>query len=389
MKCREFENTNHVCQLPGFIKPRPVTIRALSAALLLTIATTGPLRAVETVEIANDALLVALAIPDGRLTVTDRRCDIVWRQHFPVQTARGSTWGEKVHTDTVGANRRLRIEKASVEEGAIHAAASWSGHPFRIRFELPREDAELTVVIETPSPDEKLPWEAGWEGVVMMTYPYAFYHPSVVDTVVPNEEGVIYSPEDIDPAIDPRRWNRSLLHYKLSMPWWGVTDGQRGVMTHIETPWDCMFSVEWVETENGTRTLPQVTWLDSKHCWRYPRRATFRFLEEGGHVAMAKAFRRSEQEKGVFRSWKEKVVDNPDVARLKGAVNVWNWETVTADLVHALREAGIRRCVLAKPRADYAEPGEGVEPEAIRAAREAGYLIGLYHNHSWIQNRWI
>ena len=160
-------------------------------------------------------------------------------------------------------------------------------------------------------------------------------------------------------------------------------------MTHIETPWDCMFSIEWVETDNGTRTLPQVTWLDSKHAWGYSRRVTFRFLQEGGHVAMAKAFRRYEQQRGAFRSWKDKVADNPGVARLKGALDVWSQETLTADLVHALRDAGIRRCVLGKPRGGNSEPGEGVEPEAIQAAREAGYLIGVYHNHSWIQKRWI
>jgi hypothetical protein len=44
---------------------------------------------------------------------------------------------------------------------------------------------------------------------------------------------------------------------------------------------------------------------------------------------------------------------------------------------------------LGKPRPGNSEPGEGVELEAIRAAREAGYLIGAYHNHSWIQKRWI
>ena len=45
----------------------------------MTTATPDQLTA-ETVEIANPTLSVVLAIPDGRLTVTDRRCDMVWRQ---------------------------------------------------------------------------------------------------------------------------------------------------------------------------------------------------------------------------------------------------------------------------------------------------------------------
>ena len=369
--------------------PRSVTIRAFCAALLMTNATADRLRAAETVEIANPTLSVVLAIPDGRLTVTDRRCDMVWRQHVPVQSARGSDWGKDVRTNKVGANQLLQIERASVREGTIHAAASWSGHPFSIRFELPEEGAELTVAIDTPNPEQRLPWEAGWAGLVLMTYPYAFYNPNVVDTVVPLDEGVVYSPEDVDPSCDPRRWSQTALHSHLSMPWWGVTDGQRGVMTQIETPWDCMFSIDWVETDSGTRTLPQITWLASKHNWGYSRRVTFRFLQQGGHVAMAKAFRSYEQQRGAFRSWQDKLADNPDVARLKGALDVWNWETLTDDVVHALQDAGIRQCVLGKPRGGNSEPGEGVEPEAIQAACEAGYLIGVYHNHSWIQNRWI
>ena len=150
------ENTNQVCQPADFITPRSVTIRAFCAALLLATATADRLTAAETVEIANPTLSVVLAIPDGRLTVTDRRCDMVWRQHVPVQTAQGSDWGKNVRTNRVGANRLLRIERASVEERTIHAAASWSGHPFSIRFELPEEGAELTVVIDTPSPKQRV-----------------------------------------------------------------------------------------------------------------------------------------------------------------------------------------------------------------------------------------
>ena len=254
---------------------------------------------------------------------------------------------------------------------------------------IARDRADLTVTVETPNLDEKLPWKAGWAGVILMTYPYGFYNKTVVDAVVPVDEGVVYSPEEVDPLVDPRRWNLTALHSKLSMPWWGVTDGQRGVMTHIKTPWDCMFSMEWVDTEVGPRTLPQITWLASKHRWGYPRQVTFHFLTNGGHVAMAKAFREHEQQQGAFRSWKDKLAVTPSVARLKGALDVWSQETLTADLVRAIQHAGIRRCVLGKPRGGNAPPGDGFEPQAIRAADDAGYLVGVYHNHSWIQGRWI
>ena len=36
-----------------------------------------------------------------------------------------------------------------------------------------------------------------------------------------------------------------------------------------------------------------------------------------------------------------------------------------------------------------AAPDEGYQPQAIRKAVDAGYLVGVHHNHSWIQGRWI
>ena len=267
--------------------------------------------------------------------------------------------------------------------------AKWRDYPFDVSIQIPADQATLTVSINTPQSDDKLPWEANWAGVILMTYPYGFYNETMIDSVVPVDEGIVYSPRDVDPLVDPRRWNLTALHSKLSMPWWGITDGQRGVMTHVNTPWDCMFSIQWVDTPQGSRTLPQLTWLASKDCWAYPRQVTFQFFNRGGHVAMAKAFREHEQQRGAFRSWKDKVAINPSVARLKGALDVWSQETLTTGLVESMQRAGIRKCVLGKPRAGNADPGSGFEPQAVHTAVDAGYLVGVYHNHSWIQGRWV
>ena len=361
---------------------------AAQALFILTVALFANTGMAAPVRIANDALSVTLAVPDGTLTVEDRRCGQVWRQYRPVQSARGSKWGE-VRTESIGRNQQIEIVRASVSERTIHASAKWRDYPFEITMELPADRAELAVTIDAPKPKQALPWESGWAGVILMTYPYAFYNESIVDTVVPIDEGVVYSPNDVDPLVDPRRWNLTALHNKLSMPWWGVTDGERGVMTLVETPWDSMFSVEWVETPSGQRTLPQVTWLASKQQWGNPRQVVFHFLSEGGHVAMAKTFRRHEQSRNAFVSWKEKLAANPSVARLRGALDVWSQETLTADLVEAIHDAGIRKCLLGKPRGGNSAPDQGYTPEAIRAAEKAGFLVGLYHNHSWIQGSWV
>ena len=118
------------------------------------------------------------------------------------------------------------------------------------------------------------------------------------------------------------RWNQTALHRQLSMPWWGVTDGQRGVMTPSRRRGTVCSPLNGSQPTTGPGRCRRSLGWTSKHAWGYSRRVTFHFLEEGGHVAMAKAFRRYEQQRGAFRSWEAKVADNPDVAQLKGALDV-------------------------------------------------------------------
>jgi len=343
----------------------------------------------EELELGNKRLRVSLSLPSGLLTATDLRDGTVWRQYVPFQSAHGRKWGE-IQTNAIPPGSLIRLANAAVDGQSIKATAFWKGHPFEVMFRLAPDEAALTVTIDTPDRGHPLPWKPSWPGVMLMTYPYAFHCDGAgSDAVVPIDEGVIYSTLQTDPQADPKRWKLWWLHRKLSMPWWGVTDGVRGVMTQVDTPFDCMFSIQWVKTADGERTLPQVTWIGAKGAFAYQRRVTFRFFSEGGYVAMAKAFRAGEKERGTFRSWDEKVRANPAVARLKGALDVWHQGDLTADLIARLQEAGIRKAIVAKPRGGDAPVTQGIEPDAISAAVEAGYLIGGYHNDSWIQGRWI
>ncbi|MBT3379614.1 MAG: hypothetical protein HN742_18800 [Lentisphaerae bacterium] len=337
----------------------------------------------------NQHLEVSLDVPSGLLAATDLRTGTRWRQHVPIQSAQGRNWGQ-VKTHKVAPGSLIRFTDATIDGSRILAKALWREHPFTVVFELVPEEPALTVTVDTLNRDDPLPWKPSWPGVMLMTYPYAFHNDQAgPDAVVPIDEGVIYSTRETDPQADPKRWKLWWLHKKLSMPWWGVTDGQQGVMTQIEDPFDCMFSIQWVRTPHGQRTLPQVTWIGAKGALAYQRRVTFRFVSEGGYVAMAKAFRAFEQARGAFRSWDEKVRANPAVARLRGALDVWHQRELTADLITCMKDAGIRRAIVAKPRGGDAPATQGIEPEAISAAVEAGYLVGAYHNDSWIQGRWI
>jgi len=364
------------------------TAACLGLMTLLWLGSCPPTEAAE-LSVANGRLRVSLTSPSGLLTARDLRNGTVWRQYVPSQSARGRKWA-KVETREVPPGSLIRLTDATVEGQDIKSKALWKGHPFEIVFRLAPDEATITVTIDTPDRDAPLPWKPGWAGVMLMTYPYAFHSDEAgPNAIVPIDEGVRYSTYDTDPLLDYRRWNRWWLHQKLSMPWWGLTDGERGVMTQVDTPYDCMFSIQWVKTPKGERTLPQITWVGSKSAFAYPRRVTFRFFTEGGYVAMAKAFRRGEQARGAFKSWEDKIRANPSVERLKAALDLWHQSNVTPHLIAHLQQAGVRKAIVAKPRGGDAPPTQGIEREAIEAAVDAGYLIGGYHNFSWIQGRWI
>jgi hypothetical protein len=341
------------------------------------------------VSISNARLRVTLATPSRLLAVDDLESGVDWVQYVPSRVARGRDWG-KVSTREILPNELVQIEQAVARGRKIQAEAVWRGHPFQVVFELAVEDPVLTVTIDTPDREEPLPWKPGWAGTMLMTYPYAFYDEAAgAESVVPVDEGLLYSTREIHTTADPRRFRPWWLHQKLSMPWWGVTSGDAGVMTQVDTPYDCMFSIQWVNTPAGQRTLPQVTWIASKRCQAYPRRVAYHFVAEGGYVAMAKAFRRTQQAGGAFRSWEEKIRTNPAVERLRGALDLWSQVDITPQMIKGLREAGIQKAIIAKCRGGDPTPAQGIQREAIRAANEAGYLIGGYHNYSWIQGRWI
>ena len=92
------------------------TVTCLGVMTLLWRANCPPARAAD-VEIANGQLRVSLALPSGLLTAKDLRNDTVWRQHVPIQSARGRKWG-KVETHAIPPNSLVHLAAAVVEARA-------------------------------------------------------------------------------------------------------------------------------------------------------------------------------------------------------------------------------------------------------------------------------
>ena len=336
------------------------------------------------ISIANKRLEVSLTLPEGLLSVKDRESNIQWQQFLPTKhVLYGKTW-DKIRVVPVSKKSLIQIDKAEVKGREIYATGTWHGQPFTICYSLLDDSNGLRVTIDSPKRAEPLPWKLDWAGGKLMTYPYAFSSKEAATwSVLPIDEGLIFSTKETDIRTDPVRWRYRWVHKQLSMPWYGVTDLNRGVMTRIDTPFDTMFSIQWVSTPWGERALPQMTWVASKGALTYKRSVTFRFVSKGGYNTMAKTFRKEMLARKQLRLWEDKIRTNPEVAKLRGALDLWYKGKINKQLVTQLQEIGIRHAIIARGA------GNGIEQEGLKAAKKAGFLVGKYHNYTWIQGRWI
>ena len=96
----------------------------------------------------------------------------------------------------------------------------------------------------------------------------------------------------------------------------GFTCDGQSIALIVETPTDIVvkFADDGRESMCGT-----VSFEPSMGTLAYPRRVMFAPLAEAGHVAVAGAFRSYARAHGLWKSWEERVAENPNVARLQGA----------------------------------------------------------------------
>ena len=181
--------------------------------------------------------------------------------------------------------------------------------------------------------------------------------------VLPMNEGIRFPVEDM--TIN----NWSLITYGghgLCMPWSGVYDPKTGdgMMTIIETPDDADMLFQ---SQEGKLSF-QPRWEASRQNFGYTRRLRLSYFPSGGFVAMAKRYRTYAKEIGLFKTLATKRASNPNVDKLVGAVNIWNWDMDKVALCKEMKQMGFDRVLWS---------GDGTK-EQIRTIADLGYLPGRY-----------
>jgi len=276
----------------------------LGAALCLGVCSDSQGRD-EPPAVENPLISVSFQPTDGTLSVLDKRTGHRWRQKAAVDGA------------------------ATVTSLARGIQATWRqpglGMDVRVEIEVDSDRPEFTIALAAQGPLER-----------SLRYPHPFVTGPDMYLVVPMNEGISYPVDDA--TVETRR----LIAYGghgICMPFWGVTDGQEGYMTILETPDDAAIRIS--RTDGRLSIAPE--WDAQKGEFGYTRKLRYVLFDEGGHVAMCKRYRSYAQQAGLLRTLEQKRNENPNVDLLIGAVNVWCWERDALPIVRDMKSCGIDR----------------------------------------------
>ena len=139
----------------------------------------------------------------------------------------------------------------------------------------------------------------------------------------------------------PRMWESA-----MSMAFFGVEEDATGAgwMGIAETRNDARVEIF---NADGKPVAIGPAWEPERGQYGYPRTMRYVFFDKGGYVAMAKRYRKTAEEQGLVKTFREKAKSRPSIDRLVGAANIWYFPTKgepsPANMARELKAAGIDR----------------------------------------------
>jgi hypothetical protein len=303
-----------------------------------SLATTGTLEGLrvrdlpEFVELSNASLKVTFRPAEATFSVTDLRNKTSWHQR-----AGGGP---------------LIVTEAKKTDAGLHLGLIDPASMLQIAGAVRLESDRPELVVELKSSGEL----AG-----AVEFPLPFASRKGMFLILPVNEGISYPTDDA--TLEPMHYHLYGGH-GLCMPWYGMTDGRRGVMALVETPNDAAVKIPRVD--GLLQLAPQ--WVPEKGRFGPPRRIRYVLLDDGGYVAMAKRYREYTKATGLLKTLAEKRKQNPNVDLLVGAVNVWCWDRNPVPIARELQAAGIGRILWSNQ----------AKPDALRQMNDLGVLTSRY-----------
>ncbi|MZP30676.1 hypothetical protein GTO91_13235 [Heliobacterium undosum] len=290
----------------------------------------------------NAVFSIAVHTDDLTLAVTDKRTGQAWRQ-------------QALRSDFI----LIDIQSGKQIVMALRHIAS--GNDVLATIKPIGDSPEFTVTLSG-------------EGMLgsALRFPHPFVSGPGTQAVIPRGQGILW------PADAPSLPFMRLPAYSgegLAMPFWGITDGERGLMTLLETPDDSAVHLERIE---GKLALsPQ--WEPQKGRFAYDRRLRYILFDRGGFVAMAKRYREYVRSGDRFVSLEKKARDNRELNKLIGAANIWYEGKGDPEVAGEMKALQFDKVLWNHVEGDTQA---ALGPEAIQQINALGYLCGrsdLFH----------
>lgn len=290
--------------------------------------------------VSNTALTVSFDVRKASLLVLDRRTR--------KRTEQLTDASRVIVTTAHATASRLNLQLMDAE----------SGQEFETVIQMDPTAPEFTV---------ELKGKGTWPTSLHFPGPFASEPGQYL--VVPMNEGISYPVEDR--SIQPF----SLVAYGghgICMAFWGVTDGDTGHMAILETPDDAAINI--LRPKDLLVIRPE--WQAQRGEFGETRRLRYVFLEQGGHVAIAKRYRAYAQQTGLLKTLAEKRQFNPNVDQLIGAVNTWCWDKDSVAIVKDMQASGISRILWSNRQS----------PEDLKALNALNVLTSRYDIYQDVMN---
>jgi len=313
---------------------------------------------------------------DGAVLVQRGSVEQMRRGPLPARVQAANRWLElSFHPEklrfTAVDRRTGRRWEGHAGKGLVVLDASATDGGFQLRLLEPAELLEVTATVRL-EPDRS-EWVIQLEAKGTLPQPLRFPPPFATRPgmllIMPVNEGISYPADDA--SLSPMYYHLYGGH-GLCMAWYGMTDGEQGLMAIVETPDDAAVRVPRVE---GMLCLAPE-WQAQHGQFGPLRKIRYVLFDQGGYVAMCKRYRQYARQIGLLKTLAEKRKENPHVDFLVGAVNVWCWSPDPVSVCRRLQDLGIER-ILWSHRAT---------PDQIARMNAMGVLTSRYDIYQDVMN---
>jgi len=198
-----------------------------------------------------------------------------------------------------------------------------------------------------------------------LQFPGAIASSSTDFLVIPRGTGVIW-------PVNKNYYSSSFVLYdwKSTMSFIGVTDMTSGYMIVSEDPYDTEVLLSKASSLGFIN--PTTTHASSKGIWGYDRTMHYVFVNDG-YLEMCQWYKKFVEAKGYRKTLTHKAIENPNMNRLKGAVDFWviNMNFVQKDADN-LYKYGIDRALFSFSSYEYSLP------KLIDSLNVKGFLTSKY-----------